>query len=319
MNTFLEDVLHLPVIVTDFRPEKALPLSLATNYSLYRVVISGVECVFVEPKAETNLSAIRKHHKALEKLLEAKCVLFLPQTNQYARERFIEENIPFVINKKQIYLPFIGLALDFKDSRKLKPCYQISFLTQKMLLQSIYEGWHDVSVTQAAEKLDVAKMSITRCYDEIEALKLPYLRRKSRARLFSIADDAKEMWAELQSVLRNPVLQSLGLREVIKADLPLSGLSALGHYSMLGDNSYPIYGITKRNFGKLGLSSSSLASVDETPACVLQELGYEIPFSAGAAMDPLSVALMLTEEELDDPRVEKSVEEMLEDNVWSKV
>ena len=81
-------------------------------------------------------------------------------------------------------MPFLGVALSREDERIIKPCERISFLTQKLLLTSIYEKWEDVSVTKAAERLSVAKISVTRCYDEIEALGLPYIKKKSRSRLF---------------------------------------------------------------------------------------------------------------------------------------
>lgn len=318
MKMYLESALHLPVTVMDFKPKRPLPLFLLKGYSLFKVTIGGVECIFAEPEVEVNISSLRKQQKAIERLLETRCVLYLPKATQYAKACFIEENIPFVIANKQIYLPFLGLVLDSRDERRLKPCTYISFLTQKLLLISIYEKWYRVSVSQAAVRLAVTKTSITRCYDEIEALKLPYLQRKSRARLFSAADDVKRMWAELQGILRNPVLQSIGLKNAIEAELPLGGLSALSFYSMLGENSYPIYAVAKQHLSKLDLDSSVFAANDENPACVLQEVGYEIPFGTGAAADPLSVALTLTEEDLDDPRVEKSMEEMLEDIVWSR-
>ena len=55
---------------------------------------------------------------------------------------------------------------------------------------------------------------------------------------------------------------------------------------------------------------------DEEPACIIQEVGYILPFGENKAVDPLSLTLMLSEEEIDDPRVESCVEEMLEELVW---
>ena len=48
--------------------------------------------------------------------------------------------------------------------------------------------------------------------------------------------------------------------------------------------------------------------------CVVQEIGYYIPFNQGNVIDPLSVYLLL--EDMDDPRVETALEKMLEDYVW---
>lgn len=66
------------------------------------------------------------------------CVLDLPKLNGYTKDRLIEEGIPFVVQEKQIYLPFLGVALSNEDERVIKPCERLSFLTQKLLFQNIF-------------------------------------------------------------------------------------------------------------------------------------------------------------------------------------
>ena len=221
-----------------------------------------------------------------------------------------------MVQEKQIYLPFLGVALFNEDERVIKPCERLSFLTQKLLLTSIYENWKDVSVSKAAERLSVAKTSVTRCYDEIEVLGLPYIKKKSRSRLFSVNGNKKEMWEQIRDVLRNPILQQFQFKNNINHSGILSGMSALGFYSMLGDNPYPIYAVSKREIGALLAKNELLRSSADMPGCVIQELGYMIRFNNDQVIDPLSVALMITDSELNDPRVSKAVDEMLEAEVW---
>ena len=59
-----------------------------------------------------------------------------------------------------------------------------------------------------------------------------------------------------------------------------------------------------------------LAPVGENPACIIQELGYQIPFGNVDAVDPLTVVLSISEEEKTDPRVSMAIDEMLESYVW---
>ena len=66
----------------------------------------------------------------------------------------------------------------------------------------------------------------------------------------------------------------------------------------------------------LGLKDIREVPADEEPACIIQEVGYILPFGENKAVNPLSLTLMLSEEEIDDPRVESCVEEMLEELVW---
>ena len=54
----------------------------------------------------------------------------------------------------------------------------------------------------------------------------------------------------------------------------------------------------------------------EDPACIIQELGYQILFGNGDAVDPLTAVLSIREEEKSDPRVSMAIDEMLEEHVW---
>lgn len=314
--TYIEKILHRPVVIQPYTVSRKLPPVISNNYKLKMVIIDGKSCIFAEPSSDINLSVIRKQQKLLENLTGMICVLEFSKINGYTKERLIEDGIPFVIREKQIYLPFLGVALFDDDERVIKPCERISFLTQKLLLTSIYENWKDVSVSKAAERLFVAKTSVTRCYDEIEVLELPYIKTKSRSRLFSTDGCAREMWGQIRDVLRNPILQQFQFKNNINHEGVLSGMSALSVYSMLGDNPYPIYAVSKKEIGELLTENELLHSSADMPGCVIQELGYVIKFNKNQVIDPLSVALMITDSELSDPRVSKAVDEMLEAEVW---
>lgn len=67
----------------------------------------------------------------------------------------MEEGILFVIDGKQVFLPFTGYLLSKANERELAPVHLISFLTQKMLLTAIYERWNGVKVEKQAGKLAV--------------------------------------------------------------------------------------------------------------------------------------------------------------------
>ena len=93
-----------------------------------------------------------------------------------------------------------------------------------------------------------------------------------------------------------------------------SGISALAELSILGDNPYPTYGITKYDVRKKGIDREKEVPIGELPGCIIQELGYCIPFKDDAVIDPLTVYMLLEKEE--DPRVGIALEGMLEEYVW---
>jgi hypothetical protein len=95
-----------------------------------------------------------------------------------------------------------------------------------------------------------------------------------------------------------------------------SGLTALAGYSLLNEPVCPTFAVTKKAVSSLKLTKSQLASAEDMPACILQEIGYQIDFGTGSAIDPLSLVLSLSQEEKEEPRISMAVDEMLERCVW---
>ena len=316
MKEYIEKILHRDVQILPYADIRRLPLSYRSSYDLKLLTVGGQDALLAAPIEKTPLAALRKQQHQLMVYTGLPCVLYMTDMNYYTRDALLEEGIPFVWEEHQIYLPFIGVLLDDHKRQAIPSCAKISYLTQRLLLTALYQGWQKVTVTKASKLLTVSKMSITRCFDELEAFNVPYLTVRSRARSITAVADKKTMWENLQGILRNPVITSYALKKLPVRDFPLSGLTALAHYSMLDDGVFPVYAITKKDLHTAEISNDMLVPAGEDPACIIQELGYQVPFGNGDAVDPLTVVLSISEEEKMDPRVSMAIDEMLEAHVW---
>ena len=146
-----------------------------------------------------------------------------------------------------------------------------------------------------------------------EKLSIDVLGMKGKSRVINIPDGRKQLWQQIE-VLRNPVIRRFVLREDMKLEKK-AGISALCEYSLLSDNVYPTYAVTKKELKASGVKEEKQASELEEIGCAVLELGYFIDFLGKGLQDPLSVVLSLTREE---QRVDISINEMLEEYVWSK-
>lgn len=314
MKEFIEKTMHQKVELNEYDKINNFPLMYRVNYEFYIMKIEKQQCLLVKPKGETGLVILRKQQKRIEQLTGLVCVLYLTRMNYYSRDKMLEEGIPFIWENRQIYMPFLGILLNQNEAREIKPCSRVSFLTQKLLLTALYQNWKNVTVTLAAKELGVSKMSITRCFDEIECLEIPVLEKKGRTRMVN-GMDKKEMWKIIEPFMRNPLLQEYYLEKDIAEELVMSGNSALSEFSLLSDNVYPTYAITKTELKTYGIKERKQVPRGETPGCIVQELGYLILFKDKTVIDPLTVFLLMGEEQ-EEPRVERALEEMLEEYVW---
>ena len=219
MKEFLEKILRQNVIMTENKEVyKKLPLVYRGRYDIFTVETNDALWMAIHPKDDVGLVMLRRDRAGVEKMTGLNCAIFLDRTTFYIKEKMMEEGIPFVIEGKQVFLPFIGYLLSKENERELAPVHLISFLTQKMLLMAIYERWNEVKVSDAAKRIGVSTKSASRCFDELEYLNIDVLGMKGKSRVINIPNDRKQVWQQIENVLRNPVIRRFVLREDMKLE-----------------------------------------------------------------------------------------------------
>jgi hypothetical protein len=316
MKDFLEKTLRQNVSMeeSEYLNDK-LPIAFRGRYTFYKVETNGLSWIAIQPKNDVGLVMLRKDRAKIEKIAGLNCAIFLNATTFYIKEKLVDEGIPFVLNGKQVYLPFIGYLLSNENERDIAPVHLISYLTQRLIFVAIYEKWENVTVSEAAAKLGVTKMSVSRCFDEIEYLSVDILGMKGKSRAITVPTDIRKLWNDMQDVLRNPVVARYELQEDIQLERR-AGISALCEYSLLSDNEYPTYAITKKEITATGIKKMKQVRQGEEMGCVVLELGYYIDYRNKALEDPMSVALSFTETEKQDERINISINDMLKEYVW---
>lgn len=321
MQGFLEEQLHQKVDIIPYDEEIPIPLYLKNGYELSVIKILETKCLLMRPLDKINFAALKKQHAKMQSLTDLHCVLYFREVTVYASHKMIECGIPFIQEKRQIYLPFLGMVLSKKllERKPLEAKLKVSFMTQQFLLSVIYYQWQEITVTQAAEKLQVSKMSISRCFDELEAVDLHCIQRRGRNRFFVWQESWQKLWQSARGFLQNPVVKQYNLQECLnERNLILAGISAISAYSMLDDNSYAVYAVTREMAVALQLEDKLCVPAGEVPAEVIAVMQYVIPFHNEQTIDLLSAILMLSEEDREDPRVEMAIDEMLKEQIWSK-
>jgi hypothetical protein len=312
----IEHLLNIYAEVSDYDAKK-LPLYLKDAYDISTLRFADVECLLVKPKIPVNLVTLRKQRQQLKKLTGLECVLYYKKTSPYIKRKLTEEGIPFIIENTDVYLPFMGVVLSGNKERTLPKVHRISFNTQRLLLTALYNHWDTVNVSQAAQKLKVSKMTVSRCFDQIEAVGLPLIRKMEKERLYVWEESPMCLWDLIRPYLRNPVFREYRLDEYLPVKQYLfGGMSALSQYSMLNDNIYPTYAITKQQDKNLSIEQFEQVPENEQPLILLQVMQYTLRFPSEAAVDPVSAYLALDETEQQDSRIKTAFSKIMGEYVY---
>ena len=288
MREYVEKTLHTRV---DCEPVDAsgLPLYLRGLYSLERWTAFGVPFAVASPVESPTVKTMAKHRDALEAALGTPVAFALEGATGYRVGRMLEAGLPFIAPDKQVYLPFLGIALSSGRShardRRQTDVGTFSPQAQRLALMALYGDLDGASVTQAAGLLGAAKMTASRAFDELAAADPSIVAAEGRRRVLRPGRDKMAMWRRLEPRMSSPVAREHRLGRVPDAEERALELAADARDTGLDE--------------------------PEDPACVVQVLRYEPVPAPGCAVDPLSAVLSLPADERDDPRVAGEIENVL--------
>ena len=312
---YLNKVLGVKVIYKDVE-FKHLPNFIATRYRLQLVSMNEQKIIFLYPKTELEqIEVLKKHIARIQKNENLPVVLVLKELSFRQREYLIREKIPFVVDGKQIYLPFMAVYLQERYSAEKIPREEILPSAQMLLLHFIYGGAQELSTSQAAKDLELTPTSISRASRQLKEMGLLHIRKVGVQRIMQYEDSPKTLFQKAGDKLLNPIKRTVYIpKKYVGTDLLESGYSALAEYSMLNEPNVRCYAAERISQWK-DFTTNSLRN---SKVQVAVEMWRYNPrkLSTRNTVDELSLALTLREDA--DERVEEAVEEML-NKLWRRI
>ena len=312
---YLNKVLGIEVVYMNGKFEH-LPNFIVTRYRLQRVSMNGQGVIFLYPKTELEqVEVLKKQIARIQKNENLPVVLVLNELSFRQKEYLIREKIPFIVEGRQIYLPFMALYLQERCNAEKKPREEILPSAQMLLLHFIYGGAQELSTSQAAKDLELTPTSISRASRQLEEMGLLHIRKAGVQRILYSEDSPKMLFQKTGDTLLNPVKRTVYIpKELVGTELLESGYSALAEYSMLNAPNVRCYAAERISQWKDVMTNS----LQNSQVQVAVEMWRYNPrkLSMRNAVDELSLALALREDA--DERVEEAVEEMLNE-LWRKI
>ena len=284
-----------------------LPNYIIDRYQLQKVRLDGKAALFVRPKGELDsVNQIKKHLQRIESAEHVTAILCPDRLTYRQKEYLLKAKIPFIVDGKQIYLPFMRGDSETQVPSEILPSAQL------LMLYYIYGGCRELQTNDAARTLGFTATSISRASRQLEVMGLVRTEKRGVQKVI-LADDApKTVFNRAMGKLTNPVKKTIYIpKAALRADYPLAGYAALSEYTMLNPSVVECYASDSISaFGKL--ASGRLQATDVQ--CEMQLWKYDPRKLSGTEIvDPLSLALSLRDDP--DERVEEAVEEMLA-KVW---
>lgn len=305
-------------IQVQYKEEKIqnLPNYILSRYLIKKAFFDKIAVLLAYPKEELgHIQAISKHLKKIEQSYNCPVVLVLERLTYRERCSLIKEKIPFIVENKQIYLPFMAIYLQSRCDAKQIDTKTILPSAQILILYYIYHGTRELILSDAGRALNLTPTSMMRASKQLEEIGLVLSKKCGVQKIIFSKQTPLELYESAKEYIQTPIKRVVYIpKNMVDNSMVLSGYCALAHYSMLNEPRVLCYATNSITKWK-NIATDKLMDADMQCELELWRYNPRI-FSAEGYVDELSLALAYKNEV--DERVEEAVEEMLDD-AWRKI
>ncbi len=305
---YIEDVLGVKVHYQPWIYENKLPYYLSDRYELKKVLIGSAAALFLYPKTELEqLTSLKKQIAKIQMFESLPVVIILKSISRSRLQYMIAAHIPFIVLDKQIYLPFMGIALQNRFYAEPLKMERLQPASQVLLFYYIYLNKQKIYMTDITRALGFSGMTISRAIRQLEQTTFFSTEKEGVQKVLVGNYSGQELFEKMKPYLVSPVRKVLYIDKY--DDLPkkyLSGMSALSQKSMLNPPEIMCYAIN----GKKGKLSGTEVLIDGAAQIKVELWKYDPGILAtNGVVDPLSLVMSL-HDELEE-RTQEAVEILL--------
>lgn len=295
-----------------------IPIFLRNTYKFYTMKILETQCILLEIIDEApGIDVIKKHINRIEKITNQQIVLYHKEITRYRRKSLIENNISFVIEDGQIFLPFLGLHLkkieDYaeKEIKTFTPSAQVAYL------YFFYNKDTVVNTTEFSKILGWNLMTASRALNGLYNAKLLTYEiggKTGRSKEYSRVSDP-DYFEKASTLLHSPIKKVVYVKKAPKESY-IAGLEALAELSMINPPNYKVRAINDGYLNSKNLEIVKNKDIVKDEKLVELQIWEYNPrlFTRRDIVDPVSLYASLKEET--DERIEQALEEVLRGEKW---
>lgn len=234
-----------------------LPLIYSNQYKFYSAIVADVSCIFIQYYGNyLSIPRIKKSFEEIPKLLKtnANCVLWLTGATEAQKTRLIDNHIPFFVDQKTVYLPFLGWMFDLHTKAKLQIFRsQFSAATQCVFIDILLGETDHCQVKDIQNRVMLSHVSVSAALRELYQKNLLEVSGNNTRKKYRRI--SKNMfWKEGHLFLSDPVFKRYyisNLNLLDRFDTYYAGESALAKLSMISSPLHPCVALSKLDYEKI--------------------------------------------------------------------
>ncbi len=285
---------------------KNLPLVYKSLYSFQQLDIGSQSFLVIYVKDKTlGPRDFKKHEKTLQEIIHYPQLWFFEELHFNKVQRMIENEFNFVVQGKQVHLPSVSISIKATHERvPIKA--QLSGLAVNILIREVLkDDIEGKSKVEIANVFGITKMAALRAIELLLANNLCEVKKEAVEKKIYFSHKT-ELWKYLKEKIKSPVKKIIFTNTQLK-ELPLSGLSALSHKTMLASDEITTFAIDQRKFKR---EFSNIKFVLEDAAKYRIEIWDRMPILLSNGIINL-IDIFLVNRDISDERVQIELEKLM--------
>lgn len=305
---YIAQTLDLKVTYIPWDGANNMPYLITDRYEIQKVAIGTATAWMLKLKVEfPSVNTIQKHIARIQRAEQYPAFLVLDSISKYRRDALIKAHIPFVVPGKQLYLPFLGVALNERCDSEAENTEKLLPSAQAIFFYYLYSKQDRIYINDAVKDLQYSAMSVSRAAKQLVQTGLFEECKEGVQKLIIARYDRKEMFERMRPLMIDPVKRRIYIAlEDIPPQCCLAGYSAMARYTMLNAPALTCYAA---DVGAKLKGAAGLTDADHQAEVEIWKYDPTV-LCKGNCVDPLSLIVSLQENP--DERTEEAIEELLE-------
>lgn len=294
-------------------------IAVLLHRKFYRIQIGTVNFIGIEPRKDESFSVAVYKKQLLEYQLklESNCAFILKSPSSEQVTSFIKNQIPFISDNQQIYVPFLGVSLSnsYTSSKEIT-VKKMMPATQQVFLYLFYGDKKYYLKSEIADFLKMSRTSLTRASEELSAMDLITQTKVGKEYRIELKEKGTALYQKAKKYLISPVYKEFYVDSVELAQNALkTEESALAKCTMMNPPKIQQVAIFKDDARVANLKPVDIRWEECSNPVKVQLWKYppEI-FAKEGRVD--TVSMLCTLKHIEDERVEGEIEEILEREKW---
>jgi hypothetical protein len=285
-----------------------------SRYEFAELSLLGQAHVLAAPRGQFTVGSLAADFAAIQAKTGQPVILLVPELSAHFRKALISRALPFLLDGKQAFLPFV--YLNAAPPKPAGPLSDFAPAAQSVFLALLYAE-AEVAQGQLGDLLNLSPMSVSRALGQLsdhDLIDVGTGGRTNRRHVIRVGDKA-EFYRAGMPHFGHPLKRRIHLAGPVPEELPRSGLDALAARTLLGPPPRPVFAAPFRRRAEFAAGQIDWRDAADRPdSFQVDLLAYDpAPLASGGAVDPVTMLLTLPER---DERVDQAVTDYMEGFPW---